>query len=133
MGGRNKDSFVAASFSTEEAAKSISHTTKSTRQKEAKQAPEEVTVRDKAAARCSRPIERIIISKHAKQTRAKHAVRRTLVPGKRISKKKNSDRAACQTAAPRKTEVSGNRSCKRHCEEVYVDPDETRSRHKKKT
>ena len=46
--------------SIENAAKKIAHTTKAERQKEVTRIPEPVLLREEAAARCTRPIERKI-------------------------------------------------------------------------
>ena len=57
----------------EEAARKIAHFTKG-RKKIMKQTPEEVKIREKAAARCSRLMERRVLSKQARRARADHLV-----------------------------------------------------------
>ena len=97
---RNKESLAMIHENTEKAAKSVSHTTKSVRQGEAKTTPEDVTMRDRAAARCTRLRARC--SRQARKVRAEHDVKCSLMPGKRIPKRKPA--ASQKTGAPEELE-----------------------------
>ena len=74
--------------SIEEAAKKIAHTTRAERQKEVTRTPKLVTLKEEAAARCKRPIERKVLRNQARRARADHAVKCSLMPGKKIQKRK---------------------------------------------
>ena len=105
--------------SIEEAAKKIAHTTRAERQKEVMRTPKPVTLKQEAAARCTRPIDRKVLRNQARRARADHAVKCSLMPGKKIPKE--NPRLSCTYRAEWKKELQ------RHCEEVYVDPEETKN------
>ena len=73
--------------SIEEAAGRVVHTTKSDRQKDVRETPEEVTVKECAPARSARPIERKVLRKQARKARADHALKCSLSAGKNTEKK----------------------------------------------
>ena len=54
--------------------------TKSERQKDVRETPDEVTVKEGAPARSARPIERKVLRKQARKARADHAVKCSLLP-----------------------------------------------------
>ena len=56
------------------------HTTQSDRQKEVTKTPEEISVREEAAARSSRPVERKVLMTQVRKARAEHAVKCILMP-----------------------------------------------------
>ena len=82
----NTDNIAMTQKNVEEAATSISHTAKSARQKEAKNAIEEVTLR--AAARCSRPMERKVLRMQVRRAKSEDAVKCSLLPGRKKPKRK---------------------------------------------
>ena len=67
-----KEDLEMAQRSVEEAAKKVAHTTKSDRLKEVKRT-EEVTAKEGAAARSTRPTEKKVLRKQARNARPDHA------------------------------------------------------------
>ena len=63
-------------------------TTKFERDKEVKQTPEKVRTREEAAARCTQAIKRKVLRKQARKAKADHGVKCSIVPGKKIRKRK---------------------------------------------
>ena len=60
--------------SIEEAAKEVAHTTKFDTDKEVRQTPEEVKIREGTAARCTKVIKIMVLRKQARKARADHVV-----------------------------------------------------------
>ena len=73
---------------TEEAAEKITHTTSDT-QEEVRNAPEEVTVREGAAARCSRPIERQVLIETGQESQGRACSEKNVDAGQKNIEKKN--------------------------------------------
>ena len=64
----------------------VNHSTKAMRHNAEKKTLEEVTNREKAAARSERLIGRKVLCKQERQAQARHTVKCNLMQGKRISK-----------------------------------------------
>ena len=101
-----------------EAATKVAHTTKSDREKEVRRTPEKVKEREGAAARCTQAIKKKVLRNQAMKARADHAVKEILkrkpltelyVNGKFMEDRKE-----------------WKKELQRHCDEVFVDLDETR-------
>ena len=73
---------------TENAAKKVVHRTKEEREKEIMSTPENVRVREEAAARCTAKLKRRILWKQARKARAEHLVKCSLELGKKEAKRK---------------------------------------------
>ena len=90
-----------------------------------KQIPENVRIREGAAATCTKVIKRRVLKKQARKARTEHLVKCSLAPGKRKVR-----RSHCQncvlTGSSRKTEKSGKESHRGDSEEVYTDQEEIR-------
>ena len=61
-------------------------------------APENVRLREEAAARCTAKINRKVLKKQARKVRAEHLVKCCLEPGKKKAKKKAADTTVCERA-----------------------------------
>ena len=72
----------------EEAAEKITHTT-SERREEVRNAPEEVTVREGATARCSGPIERKVLIETGEESQGRACSEMQLDAGQKNIEKKN--------------------------------------------
>ena len=72
---------------TENAARKEVHRTKAQREKEVMSTPENVRLREEAAARCTAKIKRIILRKQARKAWAEHLVQCSLEPVKKKDKK----------------------------------------------
>ena len=122
-----KEDLETTQESIEEAAKQVTHTTKSERD-EVRRTPEKVRIREEAAARCTKVIKRRVFRKQARNAKADHLVKCSMMPGEErvtrtlltefyVNGKFTKDRGEwCQ-------------ELQRHCEEVHMDPEETQEVH----
>ena len=108
-GDANKGSLVMIQKHIEDAAKFISHTPKSKRQKEAKQTPGKITLREEAAARCSGHMERKVLRMRARRARADHAITCSVLLGKTYRKESLRLNWTSMTYS-RRTQAPGNKS-----------------------
>ena len=102
----------------------MAHSTKGAREKLILQTPEDVGIREEAAARCTKKFQRRILKLQARRARVNHLLRCSLEPGKK--KIKRSPLTVLY--------VNGNftedreewqKVLQRHCESVYTDLEET--------
>ena len=85
--GRNtEEDLSTAQKNIENAAKKIQHRTNAQMEKEMMRIPENVRLREEAAARCMAKIKRRVLRRQAGKARAEHLVRCSLVPGKKEQK-----------------------------------------------
>ena len=92
--------------------------------KEKKSTPENVRVREEAAARCTANIKRRVLGKQARKASAEHLVKCSLVPGKKKTKSKPLTELYVKGHFTEDRERNGKNN--RHCEEVYTDLEETK-------
>ena len=71
----------------EQATRKIAHFTKGEREKIMRQTPEDVKIREEAAARCKRVMERRVLSKQARRARA-HLVKCSMESGRKKNRRK---------------------------------------------
>ena len=64
------------------------HTTKSDRVKEVRRTPQEVRIREEAAARCTKMTNRRVLKKQARKARTNHLVKCSMMPGKKRLQRK---------------------------------------------
>ena len=94
----------------------------SDRQTEVRRTPEDVMVKQGAAARNTRLVERQVLRKQPRKARADHAVKGTVMLGKKIPKRKPLTELYVDGNFTEDGEEWKNG---RHCDEVYVDPEKT--------
>ena len=87
--------------------------------------PENVRLREEAAARCTRKIKRRILRKQARKARAEHQVKGSLEPGKRKTKSKPLTELDVKGQFTEDRE-EWQKKLQRHCEEVYTAQEETK-------
>ena len=120
-----EEDLSTAQKNIENTAKKIQHRTNALKEKEMLRTPENVRLREEAAARCTAKTNRRVLRRQARKARAEHLVRCSLEPVKKKAKRKpltefylkghfTEDRSEWQ------------RELRRHCEEVYPDMDETK-------
>ena len=68
----------------EEASDKVAHSTKNDRDKNMKETPESVRIREDAAARCTQVSTRNVLKKQARKTKADHLVKCRLMPGRSL-------------------------------------------------
>ena len=86
--GNAEEDLVTVQKNIENAAKKIRHRTKAQREKGIMSTPENVRLREEAAARCSAKTKRRVLRRQAKKVRTEHFVRCSLEPGKKKAKRK---------------------------------------------
>ena len=72
-----------------------------------------------------------MLRNHAKRARADHAVKCSLMPGKKIPKRKPLDVLYVNGSFTEDRE-EWKKELQRHCDEVYVDPEETKDEQEKR-
>ena len=87
--------------------------------------PENVRLREEAAARCTTKIQRRVLRRQARKARAEHLVKCSLQPGKKKAKRKPLTELYVkghftEDRAERQEELQ------RRCDEVYTDVEETK-------
>ena len=81
--GNEEEDLFAVQKNIETAAKKIRHRTNAQKEKEKRSTPENVRLREEAAARCTTKIKRRVLRRQARKARAEHLVRCSLESGKR--------------------------------------------------
>ena len=76
--------------------KKVAHTTKFDRDKEVMRTPGEVRMREEAAARCTKLINKRVLRKQARKAEADHLMKCSMMPGKNRMKRKPLDGVVCQ-------------------------------------
>ena len=111
---------------TQKKIEEAAHSTENDRHKAMKQTPENVRVRvrEEAAAKCTRVIERRVLQKTARKARADHPVKCSLMPRRRKIKESRW-RSCISTGISRKTEKNGKGTAKR-CTLCTLTPCRTR-------
>ena len=87
--------------------------------------PENVRLREEAAARSTAKIERKVLKKQARKARADHQVKCCLEPGKKKTKRQPLTELYVKGHSTEDTE-EWQKELQRHCEEVYTDQEETK-------
>ena len=87
--------------------------------------PENVRLREEAAARCTAKIKRRMSRKQARKPGAEHLVKCSLDPGKKKTKSKPLTELYVKGHFT-EDRVEWQKELKRHCEEVYTDLEETK-------
>ena len=87
VGSEEEDLFTVQK-NIENAAKKIRHRTNALKEKEIMCTPENVRLREEAAARCTTKIKRRVVRRQARKARAEHLVRCSLESGKKKAKRK---------------------------------------------
>ena len=81
-GGDKEEHHSTDQKNIESAAKKIQHLTNAQKEKEMMRTPENMRLREEAAARCTAKIKRRVLRRQTRKARAEHLVRCSLEPGK---------------------------------------------------
>ena len=111
--------------SVQEAAKKVAHTTKSDGDQGGRRTPEKVRVKEGSTARCTQAIKRKVLRKQARKTRADHAVKCSMMLGKRKPKRKPLTELYVDGNFTEDSE-EWNKELQRHCDCLYTDLEETK-------
>ena len=87
--------------------------------------PENVGLREEAAARCTAKIKRKVLKKQARKARAEHQVKCFLEQGKKKAKRKPLTEL-CVKGHVTEDREEWQKELQRHCEEVYTEQEETK-------
>ena len=127
--GSIEEDLASIQKNTENAARKVVHRTKAQREKEIMSTPENVRLREEAAARSTAKIKRRILRKQARKARAEHLVQCSLEPGKKKCKSKPLTELYVKGHFTEDRE-EWKKHFPRHCEEVYTDLEEAKEHRK---
>ena len=128
--GNKEEDLSTAQKNIENAAKNIQHRTNAQKEKELLRTPENVRLREEAAARCTAKIKWRVLRRQARKARAEHLIRCNLVP---VKKKANRKPLTELYVKGHFTEdrTEWQKELQRHCEEMYTDMEETKEEQEK--
>ena len=109
----------------ENAAKKIQHRTNAQKEKELMRTPENVRLREEAAARFTAQMKRKVLRRQARKARAEHLVRCSLGQGKKKARRKPLTELYVKGHVT-EDRTEWQKELQRHCEEVYTDMEETK-------
>ena len=93
------------------AASKVAHNAKAEREQIIQSTPQNVSLREEAAAKCTKKIQRKVLKKQARKARADHLVKRCLELGKKKVKRKPLTELDVKGIS-QKTQKRGKRNCK---------------------
>ena len=103
----------------EDAAGKVAHHTEAEREKMIQNTPENVRLREEAAARCTKKIERRVFKQQARKARAEHLVKCCLELGKTKAKKEKALTELYVKGNFTEDREEWQKELQRHCDEVY--------------